>query len=56
MNGPGTYTFPDGSSIEADWVNNKPLTNVIYREPEGFEWTLVNVTDNVKILRSLIVI
>ncbi|XP_029035498.1 phosphatidylinositol 4-phosphate 5-kinase 2-like [Osmia bicornis bicornis] len=46
MNGPGTYTFPDGSSIEADWVNNKPLTNAIYREPRGFEWTLVNVTDN----------
>ncbi|XP_076393193.1 uncharacterized protein LOC100880843 isoform X2 [Megachile rotundata] len=46
MHGPGTYIFPDGSSIEANWVDNKPLTNVIYREPRGFEWTLANATDN----------
>ena len=48
MNGPGTYTFPDGSSIEAEWLDNKPATNIIYREPLGFSWTVESELENVK--------
>ncbi|XP_076242760.1 uncharacterized protein LOC143184428 [Calliopsis andreniformis] len=46
MNGRGTYTFPDGSSIEAIWLDNKPLTDIIFREPLGFTWIVENMTEN----------
>ncbi|XP_076669955.1 uncharacterized protein LOC143369643 [Andrena cerasifolii] len=46
MNGPGTYTFPDGSSVEAEWLDNKPVTNIIYREPLGFSWTVESESEN----------
>ncbi|XP_024936408.1 uncharacterized protein LOC112493749 isoform X2 [Cephus cinctus] len=38
LNGHGIYTFPDGSSVDATWQENKPILNVIYREPLGFVW------------------
>ncbi|KOX68995.1 Phosphatidylinositol 4-phosphate 5-kinase 6 [Melipona quadrifasciata] len=47
MNGLGTYIFPDGSSIEAIWHDNKPSTNIIYREPLGFAWIVEDVSTDV---------
>lgn len=44
MKGLGTYIFPDGSSIEAIWHDNKPSTNIIYREPLGFAWIVEDVS------------
>ncbi|CAL7940443.1 unnamed protein product [Xylocopa violacea] len=38
MNGQGTYIFPDGSLVEAVWLNNIPFENIIYKEPLGFAW------------------
>ncbi|XP_076223444.1 uncharacterized protein LOC116435052 isoform X2 [Nomia melanderi] len=46
MNGPGIYMFPDGSSLEANWLNNKPFTNIIYRESLGFKWVLESLSEN----------
>ncbi|XP_076291554.1 uncharacterized protein LOC143214408 [Lasioglossum baleicum] len=40
MAGPGTYVFPDGSSLEAVWFNNSPFMDIIYREPLGYKWVL----------------
>ncbi|KZC05487.1 hypothetical protein WN55_06457 [Dufourea novaeangliae] len=45
MNGPGIYIFPDGSSIESNWLNDKPFTNIIYREPRGYKWILENMSE-----------
>ncbi|XP_076648154.1 uncharacterized protein LOC143356388 [Halictus rubicundus] len=45
MNGPGTYVFPDGSSLEAIWLNNMPFMNIIYREPLGHKWVLYRVSN-----------
>ncbi|KAK9299685.1 hypothetical protein QLX08_007387 [Tetragonisca angustula] len=48
MNGLGTYIFPDGSSIEAIWHDNKPSTDIIYREPLGFAWIVEDIsTDSI---------
>ncbi|XP_053982515.1 radial spoke head 1 homolog isoform X1 [Hylaeus volcanicus] len=47
INGQGTYTFPDGSTIRADWFENKPFKNIVYREPLGFAWVVENVSKNV---------
>ncbi|XP_043264503.1 radial spoke head 1 homolog [Colletes gigas] len=46
INGHGTYTFPDGSTIQADWLQNKPYTNVVYREPFGYTWIIENMSEN----------
>lgn len=54
MNGPGTYTFPDGSTIQADWIENKPFTNIVYREPLGFAWIVENMSENVKELNRVL--
>ncbi|XP_017789220.1 PREDICTED: phosphatidylinositol 4-phosphate 5-kinase 6-like [Habropoda laboriosa] len=48
MNGLGTYIFPDGSSIEADWVDNVPFANIIFREPLGFAWVVQDTTKDVR--------
>ena len=48
MNGLGTYIFPDGSSIGAIWHDNKPSTNIIYREPLGFAWVVEDVSTDVR--------
>ncbi|CAK9799355.1 hypothetical protein ANTQUA_LOCUS2007 [Anthophora quadrimaculata] len=46
MNGLGIYTFPDGSSIEADWVDNVPFANIIFREPLGSAWVVKDTTND----------
>ncbi|KAL6443346.1 hypothetical protein ACFW04_002904 [Cataglyphis niger] len=50
MNGPGTYIFPDESSLTAFWSQNKCISDVIYQEALGYKWTTESVSDNVCIL------
>ncbi|XP_025075168.1 phosphatidylinositol 4-phosphate 5-kinase 2-like [Pogonomyrmex barbatus] len=47
MNDIGTYIFPDGSSLTSTWSQNKPISNIVYKEPLGYEWTPLSISDNV---------
>lgn len=50
MNGPGTYIFPDESSLTGFWSQNKCISDVIYQESLGYKWTTESVLENVCIL------
>ncbi|XP_039309122.1 radial spoke head 1 homolog [Solenopsis invicta] len=53
MNGKGTYFFPDGSSLMSTWYQNKPVSNIVCREPLGYEWTTTSISDSVCINTKL---
>jgi hypothetical protein len=38
MSGFGTYTFIDTSVLEANWDQNKPVADIILKEPLGSVW------------------
>ncbi|XP_067216751.1 radial spoke head 1 homolog [Linepithema humile] len=46
INGRGTYIFPDGSLLSALWSQNKPISDVTYKESLGHEWTTELISDN----------
>ncbi|XP_012534042.1 uncharacterized protein LOC105835377 [Monomorium pharaonis] len=45
MNGKGTYFFPDGSLLTAIWSGNKLVSDIIYRELLGYEWTTTSISN-----------
>ncbi|XP_032678739.1 phosphatidylinositol 4-phosphate 5-kinase 5-like [Odontomachus brunneus] len=49
MDGMGTYIFPDGSSLAAVWSRNRPVSDVVYKEPLGQEWMVESVSESVSI-------
>ncbi|XP_077257737.1 uncharacterized protein LOC143894931 [Temnothorax americanus] len=53
INGTGTYIFPDGSSLTSVWSRNKPISDIVYKEPLGYKWTSTMISDNVCISTKL---
>ncbi|XP_011702954.1 PREDICTED: uncharacterized protein LOC105458997 isoform X3 [Wasmannia auropunctata] len=47
MNGTGTYIFPDESTLSSVWSQNKPILNIVYKKPLGYEWTTTSISDSV---------
>ncbi|XP_011702953.1 PREDICTED: uncharacterized protein LOC105458997 isoform X2 [Wasmannia auropunctata] len=46
MNGTGTYIFPDESTLSSVWSQNKPILNIVYKKPLGYEWTTTSISDS----------
>ncbi|KAH0949961.1 hypothetical protein HN011_007936 [Eciton burchellii] len=46
MSGTGTYIFPDDSTLTATWSGNKPVSDVVYKQPLGDAWTTTSISDN----------
>jgi len=49
MDGTGSYTFPDGSTLTAIWAENKPVSDIVYKQPLGDAWRTTSISDNVNI-------
>ncbi|KAL2730875.1 phosphatidylinositol 4-phosphate 5-kinase 6-like [Vespula squamosa] len=46
MSGKGTYYFPDDSSINAIWYENKPVSDITYQDSFGYVWIVKTISDD----------
>uniref|UniRef100_A0ABD2W3J3 MORN repeat-containing protein 5 n=1 Tax=Trichogramma kaykai TaxID=54128 RepID=A0ABD2W3J3_9HYME len=50
MSGKGVYVFPDRSSLEAEWADNLPISNFVYKDPLGHNWLVLDSNEEEFIL------
>nr|XP_050866485.1 uncharacterized protein LOC127071351 isoform X2 [Vespula vulgaris] len=46
MSGKGIYHFPDDSSINAIWYENKPVSEITYQDSLGYVWIVKTISDD----------
>lgn len=51
MNGKGSYTFPDNSSIHAIWSENRPVLEIKYQDAFKCIWIVQSISDDVRIFK-----